>query len=246
MWTDNQIDAAAAAAAEKANGGKFSDPLFYAPEHRKFWRDVVRTALDVADETPKQSDELIPEVSHDEVRLFSDHCVHIRSVYEYATRLFRDSDDLEQGAMKAVAPRLFDDLVLVLTEFLVNAVCRITDQPADWRGNENFTVGLFANSFVTDQATYQKLDELRDRMLKHRYRLLLARNKLGAHADRAVIKKGEPLGAASWKEWDQFWFDLADFVRLLNEKTFGSAFEIEAAMVRGDAEMLIKAVRSIS
>lgn len=45
-FTDQQIDRAAAAAAEKANGGRFLDPLFYAPEHRQFWRDVVKAALD--------------------------------------------------------------------------------------------------------------------------------------------------------------------------------------------------------
>jgi hypothetical protein len=72
MWTDIQIDTAAAA--EKANGGRFSDPLFFAEEHRKFWRDVVRTALDVADETPLQKSDLIPEVSPEEVKEFSDHC----------------------------------------------------------------------------------------------------------------------------------------------------------------------------
>ncbi len=54
MWTDNQIDAVAAAAAERADGGRFSDPLFSAQEHWKFWRDIVRTALDVADEAPLQ------------------------------------------------------------------------------------------------------------------------------------------------------------------------------------------------
>ena len=49
MRTEQQIEAAAAAAAEKANGGKFTDPLFYKPEHRAFWKEVIRTALDAAD-----------------------------------------------------------------------------------------------------------------------------------------------------------------------------------------------------
>lgn len=44
-FSDEQIDAAAAAMAEKANGGKFADPLFYAPEHRAFWREVVKAGL---------------------------------------------------------------------------------------------------------------------------------------------------------------------------------------------------------
>jgi hypothetical protein len=69
---------------------------------------------------------------------------------------------------------------------------------------------------------------------------LAARNKAGARADRAAIFKGEPLAAATWKEWDEFWIALADFV--LNEKTTGKPFEINAAGVFGDAELLIKAL----
>lgn len=64
MRTDSQIEAAATAAAEKANGGKFSDPLFYSPEQRTFWREVIRTALDAADAslgaTPNVLDDEIP------------------------------------------------------------------------------------------------------------------------------------------------------------------------------------------
>lgn len=107
MWTDNQTEPAEA---ERASGGRFSDPLFYAEEPRKFWRDIVRTALDVAGETPLQKPDLIPEVSPEEVREFSDHCVHIRSVYEYAAGLFRDGSEEERNAMYARAPLFFKDL----------------------------------------------------------------------------------------------------------------------------------------
>jgi hypothetical protein len=59
-----------------------------------------------------------------------------------------------------------------------------------------------------------------------------------AHADRDAIREGKPLGAASWKEWDDFWVSLSEFVRILNEKTMGSPFDINIAGVPGDAEML--------
>jgi hypothetical protein len=244
MWTDKQIVAAAAAAAEKANGGHFRDPLFYAPEHRQFWRDTVRTALDVATETlrdkgPKKSS----AIAEEEVRQFCDHCVYIRSVFEVTRRLFLESDQAERDAMQAVAPRIFEDLSQVLTEFLVIAACRITDPPIQG-GNENFTIGLLTDNFANDGALQAKLSVLRNRMEKHRYRLLPARNKLGAHADRITIKKGEPLGAAKWDEWDQFWIDLSAFVSLLHEHVFGTPFEIRATMVRGDAEMLLKKLMS--
>ena len=54
------------------------------------------------------------------------------------------------------------------------------------------------------------------------------------------IKSGKRLGAATWSEWDQFWKDLGAFVSLVHEHVFELAFDIRAAMVRGDAEMVLK------
>jgi hypothetical protein len=59
----------------------------------------------------------------------------------------------------------------------------------------------------------------------------------------ADISKGKPIGAATWEEWDDFWYALRDFVCILNEETTGQPFEIDAAGVVGDAEMLLKALK---
>jgi hypothetical protein len=80
MWTDEQIELAAAAAAEKADGGKFVDPLFYKPEHQRFWREVVQTALEATSVPPAAKQSEAPNVSKKEIEAFSDHCVYIRSV----------------------------------------------------------------------------------------------------------------------------------------------------------------------
>jgi len=181
-------------------------------------------------------------LSHKEVEEFSGHCVYIRSVYLFMIRIWRDSNGSERKVMQAVAGLFFEDIGKVLPEFIINAACKVTDSAKDPLGNENFTVEFFANSFSSEPETFKRLDALRRRMMKLREKVLPARNKLGAHADRAVILRGEPLGAASWKEWDDFWSALRDFVRILNEKTIGKPFEIDAGGVLGDAEMLIKAL----
>lgn len=243
MPTDAQIQAAAAAAAEKANGGKFNDPLFYNPEHQKFWRDVVSSALNAPAAATGTSAKQTSKVSLKEVQEFSEHCVYIRSVFLFATRILRNSDESERKILDAIAPRFFDDIGKVFAEFVVNAACRITDSAFDRRGNENFTVELFLNSVPRGSETHKQLDGLCQRMQKLRDIVLPARHKLGAHADRAVIQKGEPLGAASWHEWDDFWAALRDFVRILNEEKTGYPFDIEAAGVMGDAEMLLKALK---
>lgn len=181
-------------------------------------------------------------VSTDEVRNFAEHCVYIRSVYEYARRLFAESTDAEREAMTTVAPHFFEDLASVFAEFSVLAVCRVTDPWIDGR-RENFVIGLFVAAFARIKPLHDHLSDLRDSMAKHRVRLEPARHKLTAHADRETVRAGKPLGAASWSNWDQFWKDLGEFVSLVHQQAFGSPFEIRATMVRGDAEMVLKKLR---
>jgi hypothetical protein len=146
---------AAAAAAEKANGGRFIDPLFYKSEHRAFWKDVIRTAFDAADEALRPI-AAGPDVTKQEVEEFSGHCVYIRSVYTLMMRIWRDSDEYERNVMESVAPLFFEDMGKVLSEFLVIAACRITDPASDRRGNQNFTLELFVNSFPPDSETFKQ------------------------------------------------------------------------------------------
>ncbi len=51
------------------------------------------------------------------------------------------------------------------------------------------------------------------------------------------------LAEAARRQRDVFWSALKDFVRILNEKTLGTPYEIDVGGVSGDAEMLLKALR---
>jgi hypothetical protein len=181
-------------------------------------------------------------ISAKDVSEFSNHCVFIRSVYLFAMRIWRDSNEAERHLMESTAPSFFEDMAQVLREYVIISACRITD-PANSDGNANFTVEMFANSFSSDPPIFRQLEDFHQRMLTLREKILPARNKLAAHADRDAIRAGKPLGAASFAQWDEFWSALASFVRLINEKTTGRPFEIDAAGVLGDAEMLLRALR---
>jgi hypothetical protein len=242
MWTEQHIEAATAAAAEKANGGEFTDPLFYKPEHRAFWKEVIRAALNAAAAASASKKAPPIPVSKEEVQKFSEHCVYIRSIWILMMRIWRDSDENERKIMEGISPSFFADTGQALTEMMIIAACRITDPANSGGSRENFTVDLFANSFASSPETYEQLDELHQRMKKLRAKILPARHKLGAHADRDVIRKGQVLGKASFEEWDDFWSALKDFVRIINEETTGKPFEIDAGGVFGDAEMLLKAL----
>lgn len=122
---------------------------------------------------------------------------------------------------------------------MVLAACRVTDPWRD-KGHENLVIELFTNAFARFKTLHLQLAGLETDMRKHNTRLDAARNKLTAHADRETIRAGKPLGAATWSEWEQFWKDLGAFVSLIHQHVFGSPFDIRAAMVRGDAEMVLK------
>jgi hypothetical protein len=134
------------------------------------------------------------------------------------------------------------DLGQVLAEYVVLAACRVTDRANDGK-NENFTVKMFVNSFPANSQTFKQLDELRLQIDQLRKKILPARNKLVAHADSQAIRQGKPLGEASWEEWDAFWSALQTFIRLLNEKTIGTPYEIDVAGIPGDADMLLKSLQ---
>jgi hypothetical protein len=249
MATTFDTEAEAQAVTAELNGaaGRRPHVRYVTERHREKWavaRQSERTywgwdeyiTLASEDAMARQKSKVSPK----EIKEFRDHCVYIRSVHTFATRLWRDSDDDERKMFEAICPLFFEDMGMVLGRYTVIAACRITDPVDAGRGRQNFTVELFTNSFPPESDAFKKLNELRQRMGKLRQAILPARNKLGAHADRDVIQKGGQLFAGSWEQWADFWKALADFVRVLNERTFGEPFEIDAAGVLGDAETLLK------
>lgn len=242
MASDQQIQVAAAAAAEKVNGGKFSDPLFYKPEHQKLWGEIARAVLDAAKGGGPVP--LVKPATAKELKEFSEHCTYVHSVYAAGLRVWKDSTEAERKTMEAVAPRFFENFGMVLGEFLVMAASRITDPPRDARNNESLSVELFLNSHAEGSATRKRLAPLYGRIMAFRKKILPARHKLTAHADRAVIAEGKALLAGTWAEWNDFWSGPAEFVRILNEASTGKGYDIQATNAAADAEALIRALPS--
>jgi hypothetical protein len=77
------------------------------------------------------------------------------SVYMFMMRIWKDGDDGERRVTEAIAPLFFEDMGKVLGEFLVIAARSITHPAEDRRGNQNFTLKLFTNSFPPDSETFK-------------------------------------------------------------------------------------------
>jgi hypothetical protein len=82
-------------------------------------------------------------------------------------------------------------------------------------------------------------------MKKLRTKLVPARNKLIGHLDHEAVLAGDPLGAAHTDEWNQFWLDLQEFLRILQRRFVDPAsdFYLNAVGQISDAHLLVKALK---
>ncbi|MDE2166566.1 MAG: hypothetical protein KGJ66_09550 [Alphaproteobacteria bacterium] len=183
-------------------------------------------------------------VSKDDVKAFADFCVRIRSFYQHFRILFEFTDDDEKRLLHQTAPIFFGDLNLILIEHLILQICKVTD-PETTFGNENHTIEFFVSN-ADFSATPAKLDRLIDlsKMIhEFRNKLKLARDKIISHLDRNTMLDRKTLGAATKKEWDEFWLNLQDFVFIMHDHFLAEPLAINDVAMLSDADSLIKALR---
>jgi len=181
----------------------------------------------------------------EDIEIFTDHWVFTRSIYLHARELFENRSADDKALMRMTADMFFGDLNRVFNEYVILQVCKITDPAHDIYKNDNHTITFLLEhyDFSGDSSILKRLGELNASMQAFRNKLLPARNKLISHLDRDAILAGHPLGAATDKEWSQFWLDLQEFIYIVRRKVTGSSFYLNGVAVRSDAGDLLKALR---
>jgi hypothetical protein len=185
-------------------------------------------------------------VTKDDVSIFADYCVYVRSVYMHGKTLFETVDQAEKDILTNAAPVFFGDINKVLIEYVILQVCKVTDPAKDVHGNLNHTTEFFVKEtdFSSDPGKPQRLAELHASMQNIRAALKPARNKIISHLDRDAIRAKTILGVASNEEWQRFWRDIEEFVAILYER-YVSSPPIHIRSVGGitDTMMLKNALR---
>lgn len=183
-----------------------------------------------------------------DISIFADHCVFMRSIYLHGKTLFEHSTPKDIERITRSAGIFFGDLSPVLREYVILQVCKITDPAQDSRNNDNHTVEFLLQhyDFSAEPETKARLCALSKRLHAFREKLLPARNKLISHRDRNAIRAGLPLGAASEAEWNEFWIDLKTLVSTIHQKVLGIPFNIDEVGMLSDVDGLLKALRHAS
>jgi AbiU2 len=181
-------------------------------------------------------------ITKEEVTNFSEHCLFVYSINVYLERIYGDGSDKEHSLMKGISQHFFDNLFLMLREYRILAVCRITD-PAGKGDRQNLTLEAIANEFTDDAVKFKHLNDLRSNMEILAAKLRPARNKIAAHSDRLTVSSNAILGEATAEEWKNFWGYLADFIRSINQYVKNTPFELNYMTALVDADMFMLAIK---
>lgn len=179
-----------------------------------------------------------------EVQAFVDACVLMKSTHSHFQMLFGLSREEDFKLLDGIAPIFFGDLSALLKEKLILQVCVITD-PERTSGKENHTIKFFINNadFSNDPSKLAKLRDLSDAIHVFRDKVKPARDKIISHRDRQTILDRKSLGAASEKEWEQFWENLDQFIAILSEHLTDHRIVLSDVGMLTDTNSLIKQLR---
>jgi len=174
---------------------------------------------------------------------FRNDCIWLQTVYNMFASLYQSGDAAQSEIMVVAAPAFFADLNLVLLDYFVLLVCRITD-PAVTGKSSNLTVSGI-NEFLRSEALLTpEIEAATKRMESYRSLLADARNKLVAHADLQTIKNELPLGAHTDEDRDGFFTNLYFYVDEVGRAVGEGPLDFRCTAAVGDTLDLVRCLKA--
>ena len=168
---------------------------------------------------------------------FRKQCIWLQCCYNTYSDLY-ESEDETKDVLQASASKFFGDLNIILIEYTLLQVCKITD-PDESQGRKNLTVehvntALREANRMTDEITHFSCG-------LSRYRKLVkdGRNRLISHLDKESVLKGLPIGDHAEEEVTAFFENLYGYVDAVGNAVNAGPLDIRTTAGAGDVLDLI-------
>ena len=171
------------------------------------------------------------------VTAFCEECVWARAVRTHFAELF-ESGDTRHRLMAEIAKTFFQDLNIVLLEYVLLQQCKLTDPASSGAEKDNLTTN-YVLSLNWSGETKEVLVDANRELLEFRTKINDARRKLVAHTDLRSRLQLMELGQFTKAAEQGFWSALQRFANAAYMEACGGPFEITATMPDGDAVSLI-------
>lgn len=178
------------------------------------------------------------------IEKFCEACVWARTVRNHFSALY-EFNQRRLDLLDEVAALFFHDLNIVLIEYILLQLCKLTDLEPTRVGNER-PHNLTTNYILTLEWSPETLNGLKiknDELKVFRSKIVDARRKLIAHSDLRMHL--ESIGLGSFSESDElaFWDALQEFVDLAHSEAIDGPFPIDVTMQGGDVLSLIHVLK---
>jgi hypothetical protein len=188
---------------------------------------------------------MAPE-SLDEIRrtfvAFREECIWVQTCFNTFQALYHGGLHVD-ALLHRSAATFFKELNIVLVEYWVLIVCRLTDR-ARTRGDDNLTAKYLVEALTQHNLMTSGIREVAHRLDTYRELIDSARNKLVSHADKAAFLRSVVLGEHTKEAVEQFVRDLQRFNDLVGEVVGEGPLDYQTTSCPGDVHDLLRVLKN--
>lgn len=187
-----------------------------------------------------------------EFKTLRNQAIYLIQTFNTYNDLFEAGDEVERVLRKS-AERFFGDISVIMIEYMILLVCRLTDPPGT-SGRANLTIPYMNKLLRENDCFNSEIETLSDSIMDYRELLEPVRNKIVAHMDHDTYIQDLALGGHSKEEMKQFFKnDLLQYFEKVAKaisvtplgslitRGYGDALDLRKTLSRGlIAEKLIR------
>jgi hypothetical protein len=189
-----------------------------------------------------------PEMASDDLKRtyvqLRKHCIWVLTCFNTFIDLF-ESGEARHKLMDSTAPLFFHDLNIILFEYYILQVCKLTDKARTHGGKSarlNLTVAHLNELLVDDALLTPEIAAATDGLMRFRGVVEKARNRSIGHSDKETALKYAVLGAHTQSEARAFFESLQAYVNAVGNAVGEGPLDFSTTSAAGDAHDLFKAL----
>ncbi len=148
---------------------------------------------------------------------FRTQCIWLQTCFNTYAALYESGEETNESGeetsrvMSAAAPLFFHDLNVILVEYCLLQVCRLTDPPQS-SGRDNLTVKHINALLTAENKFTPEISSAAEGLAHYRSLIRDSRNWIISHVDKRTLIEGLPIGAHSQAEVSAFFDNLYRYV----------------------------------
>lgn len=169
---------------------------------------------------------------------FREQCIWLQTCFNIYTALF-EADEKTTTVLASTAPLFFHDLNLILVEYCLLQVCRLTDPPKSSK-KDNLTVRHINFLLQNEGLLTSEISGATNGLAHYRSLIIDSRNWIISHADKRTLLNDLPIGEHTKADASAFFESLYQYVDSVGTAIGVGPLDFRTTSGSGDALDLIR------